>query len=76
MVEIDLDNFKPHCTQNCVISGKIAFLSSFKNIFREGQHQQACTGASQIILDYLQAITPKYAQNTRKIWYFLRKIFL
>ena len=30
---------------------------------------------SHIILDYLQALTPKYAHNTRKTKNFLQKIF-
>ena len=28
---------------------------------------------THIILDYLQALTPKYAHNTQKTWYFLQK---
>ena len=31
--------------------------------------------ASHIILDYLQALTPKYAHNTRKTLYFLFEKF-
>ena len=31
---------------------------------------------SYILLDYLQALTPKYAENTRKTWHFLPANFI
>ncbi len=40
---MDLDIFKPNFTPIRVISYKIEFLSSLKNIFREDQHRQECT---------------------------------